>query len=79
MNGEEGKGYLGEAQSNGEMLGPDTTEMCLVPGVVIPAKFKVLDFEEYKGNRDPRTYIRAYCWKMVAYSSDENMIKMGKI
>ena len=44
-----------------DVLGLDTTEMCLVPGVVILAKFKVPDFEKYKGNSDPRTHIRAYC------------------
>lgn len=32
-----------------DALGLYTVEMCLVPGVVIPAKFKVLDFESIKG------------------------------
>ena len=36
-----------------DVLGLDAEEMCLVPGVVILAKFKVLDFEKYKGNSDP--------------------------
>lgn len=42
-------------------IGLDAAEMCLVPTVVIPAKFKVLDFEKYKGAGDLRTHIRAYC------------------
>lgn len=51
----------------------DVAKMCLVPGIVIPAKFKVPDFERYKGASDPRTHIRAYCRKMVAYSDDEKL------
>ncbi|XP_050890901.1 uncharacterized protein LOC127096363 [Lathyrus oleraceus] len=51
----------------------DAAEMCLVLGVQIPAKFKVPNFEKYKGVSCPRTHIRAYCRKMVAYSSDERL------
>ncbi|XP_050908581.1 uncharacterized protein LOC127122258 [Lathyrus oleraceus] len=57
-----------------DALGLDTAEMCLVPGVVIPSKFKVPDFEKYKGNSDPMTHIRAYCRKMVAYSSGDRLL-----
>ena len=42
-------------------LGLDAAEMCLVPGIIIPTKFKVLDFEKYKGASDIRTHIRSYC------------------
>lgn len=48
--------------------------MCLVLGVVIPAKFKVPDFEKYKGESDPRTHIRAYYQKMAAYSDDDRLL-----
>lgn len=48
--------------------------MCLVPGVRIPAKFKVPNFEKYKRASDPRTHIRSYCRKMVAYSNDERFL-----
>lgn len=37
----------------------NAAKICLVPGVIIPSKFKVLDFEKYKGVGDPRTHIRA--------------------
>ncbi|XP_050909396.1 uncharacterized protein LOC127123192 [Lathyrus oleraceus] len=57
-----------------DALGLDAVEMCLVPGVVIPAKFKVPDFEKYKGSNDPRTHIRAYCHKMAAYSDDDTLL-----
>lgn len=57
-----------------DALGLDTAEMCLVSCVIIPAKFKVLDFEKYKENSDPMTHIRAYCRKMAAYSGDDRLL-----
>lgn len=56
------------------VLGLDVSEICLVLGVIIPAKFKVPDFEKYKGARDPRTHIRAYFRKMAAYSGDNRLL-----
>lgn len=55
-------------------IGLDAAKMCLVPGVVIPAKFKVPDFEKYKGASDPRMHIRAYCRKTVAYSYNDRFL-----
>lgn len=63
-----------KAMENTHMLGLDATEMCLVLSVVIPAKFKVLYFEKYKGNSDPRTHIRAYYRKMAAYSGIDRVL-----
>ncbi|XP_050896412.1 uncharacterized protein LOC127103178 [Lathyrus oleraceus] len=53
------------AMGSTDVLSLDAEEMCLVPGVIIPAKFKVPNFEKYKGNSDPMTHIRAYCQKML--------------
>lgn len=61
-----------KAMESTNVLGLDAAEMCLVNGVVIPAKFKVPDFEKNKGTSDPRTHIRAYCRKMTAYSNDSD-------
>ncbi|XP_050893780.1 uncharacterized protein LOC127100592 [Lathyrus oleraceus] len=55
-------------------LGLDTTEICLVPSVVIPTKFKVTDFEKYKGASDPITHVKAYCRKMASYSDDNKLL-----
>ncbi|XP_050877338.1 uncharacterized protein LOC127081095 [Lathyrus oleraceus] len=63
-----------KAMGSTDILGLNAAEMCLVPGVIILAKFKVPDFEKYKGNSDPRTHIRAYCQKMAAYSSDDKLL-----
>ena len=49
----------------------DMTNLCLVPDVVIPPKFKVLDFDRYKGTTCPKNHMKMYCWKMGAYSRDE--------
>lgn len=60
-----------KTMKNNDALGLEATVMCLVPSVVIPAKFKVPNFEKYKGASDPRTHVRAYCQKMTAYSNDD--------
>lgn len=48
----------------------DVVDICPVPYVVIPQKFKVPDFEKYKRVSCPKTHLRAYCRKMVAYSDN---------
>lgn len=55
-------------------LGFDADEMCLVPGVIIPAKFKFPEFERYKGTSDPITHIIGYCRKMASYSNDNLLL-----
>lgn len=41
-----------KAMEESDALGLDAAEMCLVPRVVILAKFKVPEFEKYKGTSD---------------------------
>ena len=52
----------------------DMTDLCLVPDVVIPPKFKVPDFDRYKGTTCPKHHLKMYCRKMGAYSRDENLL-----
>ena len=52
----------------------DMIELCLVPNVVIPLKFKVPDFDKYKGTTCPKNHLKMYCWKMGAYSKDEKLL-----
>ena len=52
----------------------DMTDLCLVPDVVIPPKFKVPDFDRYKGTTCPKNHLKMYCRKMVAYSRDEKLL-----
>ncbi|KAI5418289.1 hypothetical protein KIW84_042791 [Lathyrus oleraceus] len=40
-----------------DLFGKFAVELCLVPGVKIPVKFKVPDFEKYKGNTCPLSHL----------------------
>ncbi|TYK18657.1 uncharacterized protein E5676_scaffold390G00210 [Cucumis melo var. makuwa] len=35
----------------------DATQLCLVPGLIIPAKFKVPEFDKYDGSTCPRSHL----------------------
>ena len=52
----------------------DMTNLCLVPDVVIPPKFKVPDFDRYKGTTCPKNHLKIYCRKMGAHSRDEKLL-----
>ena len=52
----------------------DMAELCLVPDIVIPPKFKVPDFDKYKGTTCPRNHLKEYCRKMGAYAKDEKLL-----
>ena len=52
----------------------DLADLCLVPNIVIPPKFKVPDFDKYKGTTCPKGHLRMYCRKMGAYSADEKLL-----
>jgi len=52
----------------------DMTDLCLVPNVVIPPKFKVSDFDKYKGTTCLKNHLKMYCRKMGAHSRDENLL-----
>ena len=46
-------------------------DLCLIPDVVIPPKFKVPDFDKYKGTTCPKNHLKVYCRKMGAHTKDE--------
>jgi len=52
----------------------DMTELCLVPDVIIPPKFKVSDFDKYKGTTCPKNHLKMYNRKMGAYSKNEKLL-----
>ena len=41
--------------------------------MVIP-KFKVPDFDMYKGTTCPKNHLKVYCRKMGAYAKDEKLL-----
>jgi len=49
-------------------------ELCLVPDVNIPPKFKVPDFDKYKGTTYPKNHLKMYNRKMGAYSKNEKLL-----
>jgi len=52
----------------------DMTELCLVPDMVIPPKFKMPDFDKYKGTTCPKNHLKMYYKKMRAYAKDEKLL-----
>ena len=49
-------------------------ELCLVPNIVIPPKFKVLNFDKYKGTTCPKNHLKMYNRKMGSYSKNEKLL-----
>lgn len=52
----------------------DVVDMFLVSGLIIPKKFKVPDFDKYKGGSYPYTHLRVYRCKMVAYTDNNKLV-----
>jgi len=52
----------------------DMPEMCLVTDMVILPKFKVPDFNKYKGTTCPKNHLKMYYRKMEAYEKDEKFL-----
>ena len=52
----------------------DMVELYLVPDVVIPSKFKVPDFDRYKGTTCRKNHLKMYCKKMGANTKDEKLL-----
>ncbi|WJX67858.1 hypothetical protein P8452_52291 [Trifolium repens] len=55
-------------------FGIDALDMCLVPDVVIPPKFKSPDFEKYKGLQCPKIHLKRLCTKMSAHVTNEKLM-----
>ena len=47
-------------------------ELFLVPNIITPPKFKVLDFDKYKGTTCPNNHPKMYCRKIRAYAKMRN-------
>ena len=58
----------------------DMTDLCLVLDVVIPPKFKVPDFDRYKGTTCPKNHLKMYYNKLVGYmpSSFADLVFVGE-
>ena len=61
-------------EGSGDYAFVDMAELCLVPDVIIPPKFKVSEFDKYKGTTCPKNYLKLYCRKMGVYAKDEKLL-----
>jgi len=61
-------------EGGGDYAFVDMAELCLVPDVVIPPKFKVSDFDKYKRTTCPKNHLKMYSRKMGAYSENEKLL-----
>ena len=50
------------------------SQLCLVPDVVMPHKFKMPDFEKYDGTTCPRSHLVIYCNKMANHAYDDKLM-----
>ena len=57
-----------------EKFGKTAYDFCLVPNVQIPHKFKIPDFEKYKGNSCPEEHLKMYVRRMYAYARDDQVL-----
>lgn len=55
-------------------FGIDARDLCLVPNVVLPQKFKVPDLPKYKGLICPRNHLTMYCRKMASHIDNDNLL-----
>ena len=52
----------------------DAIELSLMPGLVIPYKFKTPIFDKYDGTKCPTTHLTMYCCKMSAYTDNDKLL-----
>ena len=57
-----------------ELFGENINDLCLVPNVQMPVKFKVPDFEKYKGDSCPRGHLVMYVRKMSNHTQDQRLL-----
>ena len=63
-----------EALRGKELFKKNMNDMCLVPNVKIHAKFKVPEFEKYKGNTFPRAHLVMYVRRMSTHIDDQHLL-----
>ena len=61
-------------EGGGSYAFANTAELCLVTNIVIPPKFKVSEFNKYKGTTCPNNHLKMYCKKMGAYTKDQKLL-----
>ena len=52
----------------------EATQLCLVPDLIIPAKFKVPEFEKYDGSLCPMSHLIMYGRKMAVHIDNDKLL-----
>ena len=65
---------LKEIEGMDDLRSVDPRELCLVPDVVIPPKFKMSKFEKYDGTKCPENHLVTYCNKMARHARNEDLL-----
>ena len=61
-------------EEDGDHVFANMAELCLVLDVIIPPKFKVPNFDKYKGTTYPKNHLKMYYRKKGAYAKDEKLL-----
>ncbi|KAL4387552.1 hypothetical protein GQ457_09G017840 [Hibiscus cannabinus] len=56
------------------LSGFEANELSLVLDLILPPKFKVLEFEKYDGTSCPRAHLTMFCRRMTGYGSDDKLL-----
>ena len=65
---------LKKIESVNDLESVDPRELCLVPDMFIPPKFKMLKFEKYDGTKCPENHLTTYCNKMAGHVRNEDLL-----
>ncbi|XP_058745989.1 uncharacterized protein LOC131618847 [Vicia villosa] len=57
-----------------DLFGKEVNDLCLVPNVRVPAKFRLLEFEKYKRNSFPHSHLIMYVRKMSMHTEDQCLL-----
>ncbi|KAK2403270.1 hypothetical protein QL285_052725 [Trifolium repens] len=57
-----------------DLFSKNAHDLCLVPNVKIPPKFKVPEFEKYKGNSCPQSHLVMYARKMSTQTDNHQLL-----
>ncbi|KAL4273866.1 hypothetical protein GQ457_13G018330 [Hibiscus cannabinus] len=55
-------------------IGTNAMELSLVPDLILPPNFKVLEFEKFDGTSCPNVHLTMLCRKMTGYENDEKLL-----
>ncbi|KAA3479900.1 Gag-pro-like protein [Gossypium australe] len=54
--------------------GVKAKELSLVPGLILPPKFKTPEFEKYNGTSCPEAHITMFCRRMAGYAENDQLL-----